>query len=259
MVIDSQLVTLSARLIADMTDAGIGVMTCGANHMPSGLTLPFGRYARTAGLVEKQLAISKPLKKRLWQRIVKRKIENQAAVLRYLGLDGTDVEALTRDVRSDDSSNWEAAAAARYFDALIEEGTRWDSIWTAPLNYGYAVLRAGLAQAGASRGWLVSRGLHHRSEQNPFNLIDDMIEPFRPLVDALTFSQGIASPLSTRDKTALARVHEFELEVGGRRVSCQRACMEVFDGLRAAVAGDDADLLELPRFIGLVEATRCRR
>lgn len=256
LVIDDQRITLSARLLSDMADAGIGVLMCGSNHMPNGIALPLGAHSRYAGLVEQQLSMSKPLVKQLWQKIVKRKIENQAAVLRLVGLDDSELISYARDVKSGDSTNREAVAAARYFDALIEEGTRWDSIWTAPLNYGYAVLRAGLAQAAVSRGWMVSRGLHHRSEQNAFNLVDDMIEPFRPLIDAIAFSQGVASPLSPEDKRALTRVHEVAVEMGARRVSCQRACMEAFESLRAALIEDDAELLELPRFCGLEMATR---
>lgn len=108
-------------------DAGIGVLTCGSNHMPNGIALPLGAHSRYAGLVEQQLSMSKPLMKQLWQKIVKRKIENQAAVLRLVGLDDSEIMAYARDVRSGDSTNREAVAAARYFDALIEEDTRWAS------------------------------------------------------------------------------------------------------------------------------------
>ncbi len=125
LVIDDQRVTLSARLLADMADAGIGVLTCGSNHMPNGMALPLGAHSRYAGQVEQQLSMSKPLVKQLWQKIVKRKIENQAAVLRLVGLDDSELMAYARDVRSGDSTNREAVAAARYFDALIEEDTRW--------------------------------------------------------------------------------------------------------------------------------------
>jgi CRISPR-associated protein Cas1 len=51
------------------------------------------------------------------------------------------------------------------------------------LNYGYAVLRAIVARALCASGLHPSLGVHHHNRYDTFCLADDLMEPFRPLVD----------------------------------------------------------------------------
>ena len=187
-IIDNPQVSITASLMGQVNDAGIGVLFCGSNHMPNGLALPIGAHSRHAEIVEHQLAISKPLRNQLWAKIVRRKIENQARALELCGGKPCDVEKIlsyARDVQSNDKTHREGAAAGEYFSKLLPYGSRWTGPMTAPLNFGYAILRTGIAQCAVSHGWLVSRGIHHHSAENAFNLVDDLIEPFRAVVDLM--------------------------------------------------------------------------
>ena len=56
--------------------------------------------------------------------------------------------------------------------------------YNAALNYGYAIIRASIARTLCCFGFLPAFGLCHQNELNSFNLADDIIEPYRPLVDA---------------------------------------------------------------------------
>lgn len=98
LVIETHQAQITTAALSKFSDAGIGVMFCGDDHMPNGLLLPLGAHSRHAAIVDDQLAISKPIQKRLWQRIVQAKILNQAAVLDLLGLDGSSVRAIAKDV-----------------------------------------------------------------------------------------------------------------------------------------------------------------
>lgn len=122
---------------------------------------------------------------------------------------------------------------------------------TAPLNYGYAIFRSGIAQCAVSHGWLVSRGIHHHSAENAFNLVDDLIEPFRPIVDLKVVSDNILEPLSTLNKKALTEVTSVLVSIDGRRHSVQTAIDIYCESLRRAVELKDADQLLLPDVIGL--------
>ncbi len=82
-IIDNPQVSITASLMEQINDAGIGVLFCGSNHMPNGLALPIGAHSRHAEIVEHQLAISKPLINQLWAKITRRKIENQARALGF--------------------------------------------------------------------------------------------------------------------------------------------------------------------------------
>lgn len=199
-IIDNPQVTMTSALISGINDAGIGVLYCGSDHMPNGLALPLGAHSRHAEIVEHQLAISKPLRNQIWKRLVTKKIENQAKALALCFGDSAEVKKIrgyAQEVQSNDKTNRESIAASEYFKALLPYGTRWNGPMTAPLNYGYAILRSGIAQCAVSHGWLVSRGIHHHSAENAFNLVDDLIEPFRPIVDLKVVSDNILEPLST--------------------------------------------------------------
>lgn len=208
-IIDNPQVTMTSALISGINDAGIGVLYCGPDHMPNGLALPLGAHSRHAEIVEHQLAISKPLRNQIWKRLVTKKIENQAKALALCFGDSAEVKKIrgyAQEVQSNDKTNRESIAASEYFKALLPYGTRWNGPMTAPLNYGYAILRSGIAQCAVSHGWLVSRGIHHHSAENAFNLVDDLIEPFRPIVDLKVVSDNILEPLSTQNKKALTEI-----------------------------------------------------
>ena len=253
-IIDNPQVTITSALISGINEAGIGVLYCGSDHMPNGLALPLGAHSRHAEIVEHQLAISKPLRNQIWKRIVTKKIENQAKALALCFGDSAEVKKIrgyAQEVQSNDKTNRESIAASEYFKALLPYGTRWNGPMAAPLNYGYAILRSGIAQCAVSHGWLVSRGIHHHSAENAFNLVDDLIEPFRPIVDLKIVSDNILEPLSTLNKKALTEVTSVLVSIDGRRHSVQTAIDIYCESLRRAVELKDVDQLLLPDIIGL--------
>lgn len=250
-IIESHLVTLTVACMSQLNDAGIGVMICGRDHMPNGLMLPLGAHSRHARIVEDQLAMRLPLKKQLWKRIVQTKILNQASVLKEMGISPDPLPSYAKNVLSGDTDNREGAAAAAYFKALITEGTRRNSMQSSALDYGYSILRAGIGRAAVGGGWLVSQGLHHHSVYNAFNLVDDLIEPYRPLVDLIVMSNGITEPLEQEDKALLARIFEHVLTIDGKRCGCQQCIETTLSSLRSAVLEKDPKKLLLPELKGL--------
>lgn len=253
-IIDSPQITMTSALVSEMNDAGIGVMYCGRDHMPNGLCLPLGAHSRHAEIVEHQLAIPKPLRNRLWRRIVVSKILNQARALELSGGDISDVARVrgyAAEVHSNDRTHREAPAAADYFAAMLPFGTRREGPMAAPLDYGYAVVRAGIAQCAVSHGWLVSRGIHHNSADNAFNLVDDLIEPFRAVVDLLVVTENILDPLTPTDKAKLTAVTSVLVRIDGRECPIQVAVDVFCESLRRAIELRDADMLLTTELIGL--------
>ena len=251
LVIESHRTTVTTACLSKLIDAGIGVMICGSDHMPNGLLLPLGAHSRHAAIVEDQLAMSKPLRKQLWKRIVKRKISNQSAVLKELGIPSKELDEYAKTVLSGDTSNREGAAAGAYFQRLITCGGRRNSAYSSALDYGYSVVRAGIGRAAVGGGWLVSQGIHHHSIYNAFNLVDDLIEPFRPLVDLIVITYDVSEPLSPAHKGLLAKVFEHTMLIDGKRCSCMQCIEVMLSSLRSAVLSKDATLLKLPELNGL--------
>lgn len=257
-IIDNPQVSITASLMGKVNDAGIGVLFCGSNHMPNGLALPIGAHSRHAEIVEHQLAISKPLRNQLWAKIVRRKIENQARALELCGGKPCDVDKIlsyARGVQSNDKTHREGAAASEYFSKLLPYGSRWTGPMTAPLNFGYAILRTGIAQCAVSHGWLVSRGIHHHSAENAFNLVDDLIEPFRAAVDLMVVKENILAPLSRMNKETLTKVTSVLVLLDDKEMPVQTAIDVYCESLRRAIELKDSDQLLLPTLIGLEMAT----
>lgn len=254
LIIESHQAQITTAALSKMVDAGIGVMLCGDDHMPNGLLLPLGAHSRHAAIVDDQLAISKPLQKRLWQSIVKAKVSNQAKVLELLGEDATYLRDAANTVQSGDVTNRESVAASWYFKRLIPSGTRRNGSLTAALDYGYAVLRAGIGRSAVSGGWLVSRGIHHCNNLNAFNLVDDLIEPFRPIVDLLVLTERLDGELSSDNKLKLASIFEYQVATAKGTMTVQSAIDHELDTLKAAILAGDASLLQLPSVIPLSKA-----
>lgn len=254
LIIETHQAQITTAALSKLVDSGIGVMLCGDDHMPNGLLLPLGAHSRHAAIVDDQLAISKPLQKRLWQRIVQAKISNQAAVMDLLGLDGSAVRAMAKDVLSGDASNRESVAASAYFKKVLPEGSRRNGPFTAALDYGYTVLRAGIGRTAVSGGWLVSRGIHHSNNLNAFNLVDDLIEPFRPVVDLLVIQGGFGGEMTSETKRELAAIFECLVRIPLGDVPLQVAIENELETLKVAVKAADASLLQLPVVIPLQKA-----
>ncbi|MBR0552688.1 type II CRISPR-associated endonuclease Cas1 [Stakelama marina] len=232
--------TWSANLVAALAERGAPIVFCGSNHAPIAVTLPIeGHHAQNARF-RAQWAASKPLCKQLWRRIVMAKITMQGSLLEALGIDGAQAFALiARRVKSGDSDNVEAQAARRYWPLLMgpEFRRNRDSPGAnALLNYGYAVIRACVARAVIAAGLHPTIGINHANRGNAFVLADDLVEPFRPLVDALVvrmLAQGIDT-LDPAIKRHFARLIAFDLRIGGEASPLSLAAVRLAQSLARA-------------------------
>ena len=187
LVLESPAVILSSALLARLAAHDILLLICDEKHLPCAVMLPSAGHSRLPKMQRMQLSLGLPFRKRCWQAIVRQKIANQAECLRLLERPGADLLlSMLPAVASGDSGNVESRAARHYFPAVFGDGfTRGDDehLINAALNYGYAIMRGVVARAFAAHGLILSQGIHHHSELNPFNLADDFLEPLRPAVD----------------------------------------------------------------------------
>lgn len=185
-VIDHPEVYLSITAMNMLIDNNASVIVCDQSHLPNGMFLNLNSHHIQQELFKAQLAASLPLKKQLWQQTIKEKIKNQGLLLQYITEEDNHFDFLRNKVLSGDSSNMEAVAASYYWKSFFESSFKRERFGSYPnnfLNYGYAILRAATARALSSSGLLNTMGIHHRNKYNAFALADDIMEPFRPLVD----------------------------------------------------------------------------
>lgn len=173
-------------LLVALAERGAPFVLCGANHNAVGMLLPIEGNFEQAKRIEAQISASLPTHKRMWAAIVRAKLEQQAAALEAAGSSPAPLSALAAKVRSGDPGNLEAQGARRYWGLLFGERFRRDQSGdglNGLLNYGYTVLRATMARAVIAAGLHPSIGLHHSNDTNAMRLVDDLMEPFRPMVD----------------------------------------------------------------------------
>jgi len=245
-VLNHREITLTHPVLSACGEYGIGLFSTGDNHQPNGVFTPFLSHSRATRMLRLQLDIDRPRAKRAWAEIVRAKIANQAACLTLAGKEGADrLQSYVRRVRSGDTGRMEAQAGAYYFPQLFGRSfDRSQESWiNASLDYGYAVLRGAIARGLVAHGLLPSVGLFHSSEQNAFNLADDLIEPFRPLVDLhvarhLRPADAGSQELSPTDKVALVALLNVDVRMPSNRrpkrwSGCSTAAQKPFSNFRA--------------------------
>lgn len=205
-ILQTMQVNISAYLLSELAKNKISLVTSDEKCNPIGQYLPLYGAHNVSKRIGEQLAWGEPIKKRVWQRIVRDKVRQQARFLEER--DYAEAKTLYRivsEVRSGDTTNREAQAARIYFQALFgkEFARDQDSPVNAALNYGYAILLSMTNREIVSRGYLTQQGICHRSEYNAFNLACDFMEPFRPAVDQLVVDY-LPSEFDSDTKRALA-------------------------------------------------------
>ena len=256
-ILDHRDITITHSVLSACADNGIGLYSTGDNHLPNGLLLPFLQHSRATRMQRLQLNLDKPTAKRAWARIVHAKISNQAKCMRLLNVGNVErLKSYVRRIQSGDKANLEAQASAYYFPQLFGKGfSRSQTIWVnSALNYGYAIMRGACARAVVAHGLLPSFGLFHRSEQNSFNLADDLIEPFRPIVDFYVASlprRLDSDKLIPSDKVGLIGLLNVDVVMPRGSMSVLSAIEQASESIARLFEGSNELTLEFPVLLDL--------
>ena len=186
LVIDHPEIYISIPALNLLIDNNTSVIVCNTNHLPNGLFLNLNSHHIQQEIFKNQINASSPLKKQLWQQTIVEKITNQGLLLEKITTKKNNFNFLASKVLSGDTSNMEGVAANFYWKSFFEHNFKRERFGDYPnnfLNYGYAILRAATARALSGSGLLNTLGIHHKSKYNAFALADDIMEPFRPIVD----------------------------------------------------------------------------
>ena len=244
----------SNNLLVALAERGAPFVLCAANHNAVGMVWPIDGNFQQAKRFDAQITASKPTQKRLWADIVRIKLLQQAAALEAVGAPTAPLSALAAKVRSGDPDNIEAQGARRYWSLLFGEDFRRDHNGgglNGLLNYGYTVFRAATARAVIAAGLHPTLGLHHGNEGNPMRLVDDLMEPFRPMVDLLVWQlqQKGESQVHPETKRALVRSLYDDMQTSTGATPAM-VCMQRLAVSLAQIYLGERDKLDLP-FPGL--------
>lgn len=255
-VLDNRRITVTSGLLDALLDNNCAVVTCNDKSMPTGLLMPLAGNTTQTERFTAQINASMPLRKQLWQQTVRRKILNQAALLkRCTTASARPLEVMAQDVRSGDADNKEAQAAVYYWKSLFDHipGFTRGRDEVPPnnlLNYGYAILRAVIARALVSSGLLPTLGIHHHNRYNAYCLADDIMEPYRPYVDELVLNiistVDDYSELTRELKAQLLSVPVLDVVVDGKKSPLMIAASLTTASLARCYSGE-ARLMAYPQ------------
>ncbi len=258
LIVDHPQITFSHTIVAKLIENNAAFISCDDSHHPIGLMLPLSVNHTQTEKFRAQVQATEPLKKQLWQQTVMAKIKNQQRLLLLHGKEEAAdwLKAFIKDVKSGDTENHEARAAAIYWPTLFDglPGFKGDTttrkvfrrerFGDAPnniLNYGYAILRAIVARQLVASGMLPTFGIFHKNKYNAYCLADDIMEPYRPYVDKLVaelMRQGLDyTDLNKAIKEKLLRIPDLDVVIDGENsklmVALQRttsSLMRCFEG-----------------------------
>ncbi|QDU56743.1 type II CRISPR-associated endonuclease Cas1 [Aeoliella mucimassa] len=248
--------TYTHQALTNLANEDAVVILCGNDHQPLAMLLPLSSHTQVVWRLNDQVAASQPLKKRLWKQLIVAKLRAQACALSPSQPAHKKLLALSRQVRSGDTTNVEAQGAKVYWanwlnaddsEALDSEPFRRDpksSGVNGFLNYGYAILRAAISRSLVGAGLHPSLGLKHSNRGNMFCLSDDLIEPFRPLVDIRVremYRQGYEM-LNQDAKSELLRILLDNMTAGGLSCTVTSAISTLVSSLVSCFEGNSKTL-----------------
>lgn len=254
LVLDHQQITITQGVLEALLENNVAVITCDKRSLPVGLMLPLYGHSTQNERFREQIDASVPLRKQLWQQTIQTKIANQAVVLEQCTVDTYPCMRIwSTEVRSGDTENMEARAAAFYWKHLFKQicsDFKREREGEAPnhlLNYGYAILRAVVARALVCAGLLPTLGIHHHNRYNAYCLADDLMEPYRPYVDLLVYDmvlkQGVDIPLNKDAKAELLAIPTMDVCIGGKKSPLMVAAGLTASSLRKCFSGVQRKIL----------------
>ena len=252
LILEHQQISLTHYLLDKLVSANVAVVTCNDSHHPTGLLMPLESNTLQSERFRAQIEASEPLKKQLWQQTVKAKINNQAAVLKKWDGKYRLLSNLADSVKSGDADNNEAVAAVHYWQNLFppawnfyrkRDGLPPNNL----LNYGYAIVRAGMARAIVGAGLLPTLGIFHRNRYNAYCLADDLMEPYRPYVDMVVRSiidkTSAVENLTQELKVALLKIPTLDVMLAGDKSPLMVAMQRTAVSVAKCYAGEQRKML----------------
>ena len=246
---------ISIYTLMKLAEKNTTVYICDQKHLPCALLLPYSQNSRYLEVIRVQESLSEVQKKQLWRKIILAKIRNQAKCLQIMSKENEAqiLYKLSQRTLSGDKSNTEATAANVYFKALFDKSfNRRDDedARNGLLNYGYAIIRGQIARLIAGYGFLAMKGIHHKNVQNPYNLVDDFIEPFRPIVDLFVAGQPIEIELNSDLKHQLYNLLNADILIQQKHYSVAYAAELMIQSF-TRFCFDKSNDLALPELVPL--------
>lgn len=254
---DNMQFSITGKVLELLAKNNIATLFIDEEFTPCGIYTPYSQHSTMVEIAHTQISITREFKEEVWQQIIKSKLLNQAQVLqKFKNKKYQELENLSKQVKLYDSNNDEAQGARIYWKHLFqipsfrrEQGS--DDIINSMLNYGYAIVRATMARNVSASGLLPVFGIWHQNKYNAFNLVDDLIEPFRPFVDLYIkllrkeYKDSIFLEVDIKRKIVAILNFEF-VDINNGTTNLPKAIEIFIINYKKAMMADDLSYIKLP-------------
>ena len=247
-------IRISTMALSILSQNKVVLTTLDEKYLPTAVVIPFEGNARQSQIMHMQITYDVQKRNELWKQIIYKKISNQSRALSILGLEGAEkVMEYAMNISDENIDMNEALAAKDYFSNFHPGlNRRVDDPINSRLNYGYSVVRSAIVRSLVSTGFHPTFGIHHDNQLNAFNLADDLIEPWRPMVDLVAHKNvGSNVILNKSERYELAHVLHNACMIGEKKLTILSAIDIMCESLKRCYLYEDVDLLELPMVIGV--------
>jgi len=260
-VLEGNRTMITTKLLSSLSQNNVGLVICDDKYLPVGIYLPYGQYHHYSKRVIRQAEWTPEQKGLIWQNVIGQKMNNQLDYAKYAGVDVDRLDLMRNLIGNllvGDTTNREGLVAKVYFDSLYGKSfTRDDDdLINAAMNFGYAILRSCMARVVVGNGLVTMLGIFHRNEFNSFNLVDDLMEPYRPLMDYWVNKYVIDDKQDYLSYEARLKIIEFmnqKIELQNKKMTISNSMQEYVTSFVTAMDEQDPSLLlkiKLNKFIG---------
>ncbi|MGR3742441.1 type II CRISPR-associated endonuclease Cas1 [Companilactobacillus sp. DQM5] len=259
-VLEGNKTTVTTKLLTRFSENNIGLVICDDRYLPAGIYLPYGQYHHMSKRVIEQSNWTQKQRDVIWKSVITQKVNNQITFAQMLGVEQDRLELMRRlanEIVDGDKTNREGHIAKVYFDSLYGNSfTRdQDILENYAMNFGYAIIRSCMARTVIGNGLITMLGIFHKNEFNSFNLADDLMEPFRPLMDYWIHKVVMDKNdyLSYESRLNIIEFMNQKLEVNGKKMTIDNAMQEFVKSFLASMENENTELLlkiDLKKFIG---------
>lgn len=259
-ILEGNRTSITSKLLSSLSQNNIGLVICDDKYLPVGIYLPYGQYHHYSKRVIEQATWTKEQTGTIWQKVIGQKMDNQISFAKYAGVENSRLELmedLLKNLTIGDSTNREGHVAKVYFDSLYGNPfTRDDdNLINGAMNFGYAVIRSSIARIIVGNGLVTMLGIFHRNEFNSFNLADDLMEPYRPLMDYWINKYILNNQdyLSYESRLKIIEFMNQKILINKRKMTIDNSMQEYVTSFITAMEEEDYDLLlkiGLNNFIG---------
>lgn len=188
-VITSFSASIHSKLLLEAAKHGIGLVIC-ENFKPASLVLPANRSTDTL-LTRSQIQLKAQTRERLWKKTIDAKCRNQLSLASELATEDKRLEKLS--FLANGRAKTKEAETARLFWRIYADNVaetddfrrgRYEGGPNPLLNFGYAILLSTVLQNLFAVGIDPTFGIGHVTREHSTPLAYDLMEPFRPCVDA---------------------------------------------------------------------------